>query len=93
LPAFFWKVPELSRTILEKSDNVTGLFLELPDRDRKFSKKSAEGRMDRPGFGNGLRRWGLCPHTPMSEQCRRPRQGAPAVDQLPATPKKENHLV
>jgi len=70
LPDFFCKVPELSRPILEKSDNFTGLFRELPAHDRKFSKKSTRGRTDLPGFGNGLRRWGLRPHTPMSQQCR-----------------------
>jgi hypothetical protein len=82
-PAFFRNSQELIRSFFEILSNLIDHFLELPACDRKFSKKSVGGSSDLPGFGNGLRRWGLRPHTPMSEQCSRPRRGAPAADQSP----------
>jgi len=41
------------QSFLKILSSVINLFLELPVRDPEFSGKSAGGRSELPGFGNG----------------------------------------
>ena len=50
---------------------------------RLIPEKVWEAVLICPGSGNGSRGWGLSPPPPTSEECRRPRRGAPVADRLP----------
>ena len=52
-------------------------FRDRPARDRKFSEKSAGGRTELPGFGNGSRGWGLSPPYPHERGVPPPPTGRP----------------
>jgi len=78
----FFENPQLmTRSFFEIRSSRIDLFPELLARDRKFSKESVGGRTSCRALEMDQEDGGCRPHTPTSEEFRRPRRGAPAADQ------------